>query len=72
MKQGTPGGARSCPRDRRGAELPVGGSGGDALAAALNGLPASGFEVALSDRNDTEGCPDEPVVWRRAFSRRGR
>lgn len=45
----------------------IAGYTGDALAAALNGLTASGFEVALSDRNDTE-MPDEPLVWRQAFS----
>jgi flagellar motor switch protein FliN len=45
----------------------IAGYAGDALAAALNGLTSSGFEVALSDRNDTER-PDEPLVWRQAFS----
>jgi flagellar motor switch protein FliN/FliY len=45
----------------------IAGYAGDALAAALNGLTAAGFEVALSDRNDTEQ-PDEPLVWRQAFS----
>jgi flagellar motor switch protein FliN len=45
----------------------IAGYAGDALAAALNGLTSAGFEVALSDRNDTEK-PDEPLVWRQAFS----
>jgi flagellar motor switch protein FliN/FliY len=45
----------------------IAGYAGDALAAALNGLTAAGFEVVLSDRNETE-MPDEPLVWRQAFS----
>jgi flagellar motor switch protein FliN/FliY len=45
----------------------IAGYAADALAAALNGLTAAGFEVALSDRNDTE-IPDEPLVWRQVFS----
>lgn len=44
----------------------IAGYVGDALAAALNGLTAAGFEVALSDRNDAE--MDEPLVWRQAFA----
>src|SRR5580704_14835726 len=45
----------------------IAGYAGDGLAAALNGLTAAGFEVVLSDRNETE-VPDEPLVWRQAFS----
>jgi flagellar motor switch protein FliN/FliY len=45
----------------------IAGYAAEALAAALNSLTAAGFEVALSDRNETE-MPDEPVVWRQAFS----
>jgi flagellar motor switch protein FliN/FliY len=55
-----PGTAKS-PRAR------IAGHVADALAAALNGLTAAGFQVALSDKSDTE-TPDEPVVWRQAFS----
>lgn len=44
----------------------IAGYAGAALAAALNGLTAAGFEVALSDRSDAE--IDEPLVWRQAFS----
>lgn len=45
----------------------IAGYAGDALAAALNGLTAAGFQVALSDRNEMEQ-PDEPLVWRQSFS----
>jgi len=45
----------------------IAGYAGEALAAALNGLTAGGFGVALSDGNDTEK-PEEPLVWRQALS----
>jgi flagellar motor switch protein FliN/FliY len=45
----------------------IAGYAGEALAMALNGLTAAGFEVTLSDRNET-AMPDEPLVWRQAFS----
>lgn len=62
-----PGIAQSSPGTSQSVRGRIAGYAGDALAAALNGLTAAGFEVALSDRNETE-MPDEPLVWRQAFS----
>lgn len=62
-----PGTALSSPGSAQSSRDRIAGYVGDALAAALNGLTDAGFEVVLSDRGDTE-MPDEPLVWRQAFS----